>query len=330
MFLWVSLIVDDLYATNQSKPKDIRRKLKELPGDIAELYARILNGIKSEDEAQAQRILQWIVYSARPLTLEELATAITVAPKHTSLEDMQEDMDLDLRRLLHTIFGSLLVIGKDGTVNLVHQSAKDFLTNTNSEQEPIQSLTVPSSSNDLHSRFGLQSNDSNTALSIACMSYLCFNVFEIELSSRTYEECLELRKKHVFLHYVAMHWPYHVNCTGHFDRVNSDLSSMFQKIAHSEKKIDFAYRIRYIHSIGFRRTMPTNSLGIAAKLGIYPLVQELLNMGADINAQVDHNGSALQVAVESGHETIVQLLVDRGAHRSPPGRSQNSGSNANF
>jgi hypothetical protein len=36
-------------------------------------------------------------------------------------------MELDLEELLHVIFGLLLVVGSDGTVNLVHQSAKDFL-----------------------------------------------------------------------------------------------------------------------------------------------------------------------------------------------------------
>ena len=41
-------------------------------------------------------------------------------------------------------------------------------------------------------------------------------------------------------------------------------------------------------------------------------MKQLLDAGADVNAQAKHR-SALQVASESGHEQIVRLLLERGA-----------------
>ena len=43
------------------------------------------------------------------------------------------------------------------------------------------------------------------------------------------------------------------------------------------------------------------------------VVQILLDRGADINAQGGQYGNALQAASECGHDMVVQMLLDRGA-----------------
>jgi hypothetical protein len=301
MFLWVSLMVDNLKKIKHSTPKDIRQMLRELPKDITALYAGILNRIDAEYEVKARVILQWIVYAARPLTLKELTIAITITPAHTSLEDMRDDMELDLRGLLHTIFGPLLVVGNDGIINLIHQSAKDFLSSEG--QDNLGSKTS----------FCDNSQDANTVLSAACMSYLCFDAFEFE-RPRTdewdKEPLIDVMKRYHFLHYAATYWSHHVHCIS-YDNMKLSLSSIFQKVIRSERKINLAYQI-YV----FARTEPfryTKLLQIAARLGIYPLIEELLTIGADVNAESGEYGNALQAAALEGYEAVVQLLVDRGA-----------------
>ena len=42
-------------------------------------------------------------------------------------------------------------------------------------------------------------------------------------------------------------------------------------------------------------------------------MQQLLDKGADVNAQGGHFGNALQAALAGGHKEIVQLLRTSGA-----------------
>ena len=44
------------------------------------------------------------------------------------------------------------------------------------------------------------------------------------------------------------------------------------------------------------------------------MVKLLLDRGANVNAQGGHYGNALQAASEGGHEAVVKLLLDKGAH----------------
>jgi len=124
MFLWVSLILDDLQKSTTTRPRIIRDKLRSLPKTLPELYANILRKIKPEDEATASTILRWIVWAARPMTLQELAIAIAIRPNDTSMSSIQDEMETDLERVLRLVFGPMLNIDIDGTVHLVHQSAK--------------------------------------------------------------------------------------------------------------------------------------------------------------------------------------------------------------
>jgi hypothetical protein len=60
MFLWVSLIMDDLKKSTTTRPRIIREKLKSLPKSLPGLYTDILGKIKPEDQEYAAAILQWV------------------------------------------------------------------------------------------------------------------------------------------------------------------------------------------------------------------------------------------------------------------------------
>lgn len=59
-------------------PKELRRALSSLPKTLDDTYARILYNINERHSADAFKILQWLVYSARPLLLEEVAEVAAV------------------------------------------------------------------------------------------------------------------------------------------------------------------------------------------------------------------------------------------------------------
>ncbi|KAF7502091.1 hypothetical protein GJ744_007220 [Endocarpon pusillum] len=53
--------------------------------------------------------------------------------------------------------------------------------------------------------------------------------------------------------------------------------------------------------------------------GDIKMVQMLLDKGADVNAQGEVHGNALQAASYQGHEKVVQMLLDKGADINAPG-----------
>ena len=58
----------------------------------------------------------------------------------------------------------------------------------------------------------------------------------------------------------------------------------------------------------------TTPLDIAAQNGHLPIVQELLNNGAHVNAARNYGTTPLLIAAQNGHLPIVQELLNNGAH----------------
>jgi hypothetical protein len=141
MFLWVSLMLDELHNSKRTTRNAIQANLKILPKDLPKLYRNILNKIEPDDLEIAKTILQWVVWATRPLHLRELAVAIAVLRKHTSITSMQGDIDFNLESEINRIFGSLVKI-EDNTVHLVHQSAKEFLCDPSNNSNTVSMDTT--------------------------------------------------------------------------------------------------------------------------------------------------------------------------------------------
>ena len=116
--------------------KDLRKTLKSLPKTLDDTYARILVSINEAYSQDAFRILQWLVYSARPLLLEEVAEIVAINTEEAQFNP--EDRLSDPRDLL-TICSSLVTTvsvtteGNYGASNeatelrLAHFSVKEYL-----------------------------------------------------------------------------------------------------------------------------------------------------------------------------------------------------------
>lgn len=303
MFLWVSLILDDLKNSYTTKPRIIREKLRTLPSTLPDIYKDILRKIEPENQSAANTILQWVVWAVRPLTIKELTIATAIRPHDTSLSTMEDEMELDMKTALRLIFGPMLKIEANDTVHLIHQSAKDFFRSNNSPGEPLPFWSI-------------SCTESNHLLATGCLTYLSFDelecgpvTFEVTVEHDRQLQILENRKlENEFLSYAAEHWFDHTRQTDHGA---PDLRRTFSKLAKSGPKINLAYQI-FLNSQkkGYGNTAP---LHIAAEFGFNNFVEDLLDSSADINAQTGIYGTALQAAAVGGHETVVHLLLDRGA-----------------
>lgn len=219
MFLWVSLVLDDLRRSCTTKSRVIQEKLKSLPRSLPGLYENILRKVEPVDQPTANIILQWVVWASRPLTLKELTIAVAIRPQDTSLSSMEEEMESDLRTVLRMIFGPLITVDDDKTVHLVHQSAKDFLSQPDISPQH-------GSHNQSLSGWRLSPIEAHRRLGIGCLKYMAF---EFKLKNEPVDskidrshisenaETLRIGRGHNLLSYAVKYWQDHVRQTDQRD-----------------------------------------------------------------------------------------------------------------
>ncbi|CAF3489499.1 unnamed protein product [Fusarium graminearum] len=117
-FLWVGLVCQRL---TRCREWEISRQLLQLPKGLNELYARMMEQIRTSDSCDSYiRLLAVVSTVFRPLTISELMA--------------MEPLDVDEESICDFIreCGSFLTT-RDTTILFVHQSAKDFLLEKSSE-----------------------------------------------------------------------------------------------------------------------------------------------------------------------------------------------------
>jgi hypothetical protein len=105
--------------------RDVRKSLNKLPSTLDETYERILLGIDTQERDKAYAALQWLIFSARPLRLEELAEAVVIEPGASSFST--EDRMFDPHDIA-TICRSLVSLSDDTSeIRLAHYSVQEYL-----------------------------------------------------------------------------------------------------------------------------------------------------------------------------------------------------------
>ncbi|KAJ4315011.1 hypothetical protein N0V94_006177 [Neodidymelliopsis sp. IMI 364377] len=156
----------------------LRRALKTLPPTLDATYDRILNAISEEDCDYAIRILRWLTYSCRPLTVEELATFIAIdvdsAPAFDPDQVCQDPLEvLHICSSLVSIRDSSIdpedssrdISASEGrnlskeVVELAHYSVKEYLTS-----ERLTNL--------LSARYRMNDAKCQAILASSCILYL--------------------------------------------------------------------------------------------------------------------------------------------------------------
>jgi hypothetical protein len=119
IFLWVSLVMKELESV---KACDIEAVLNEIPEGLRDMYRRMMESIErlnDRDSKRCQQVLSAVIAAYRPLHLQELH-ALSGLP--TEYWDVIQDTATTVRDC-----SSLLMI-QDERVFIIHQSAKDFLS----------------------------------------------------------------------------------------------------------------------------------------------------------------------------------------------------------
>ncbi|KAK5992534.1 Vegetative incompatibility protein HET-E-1 [Cladobotryum mycophilum] len=117
-FLWVALVCQRLEEVAKWQ---VLRTIEDIPVGLNEFYAQMMGRIENlgnEISRLCQQVLRTVILAYRPLDLEELG----------QLSDFSEDVqsDIDSIEEIVKMCGSFLII-RNGTVYIIHQSAKDYL-----------------------------------------------------------------------------------------------------------------------------------------------------------------------------------------------------------
>ncbi|RYO17084.1 hypothetical protein AA0111_g11220, partial [Alternaria arborescens] len=133
MFRWAVCQLDTLgKCCNRAM---LRKSLASLPRTLDQTYDRILSAISDEHSNYAIRILQWLTFSARPLSVEEVAEVVAIDVARDPAFDRDEVLEDPLEVL--DICSSLVTITtnevdrRSGSaqriVALAHYSVQEYL-----------------------------------------------------------------------------------------------------------------------------------------------------------------------------------------------------------
>lgn len=297
-------------------PRSLRTALKSLPETLDETYARILCSIDEDKRQFALRLLQWLTFSARPITLAEVAEAIVV--------DVNEDprFDMDSRFLqptdVLTICSSLVTTANEtedsssasasietegppsaGTnieVQLAHFSVKEYLVSTRIRYGPAKVYSI-------------EEGYANASMSETCLAYLLHFDKSDSLTSQPLENF-------PLILYAASYWAHHA-------RLADSDTSIYPLLAVEllmDKKYALLHWVRLCDRDQHDQTDLTKALDglcpplyYAARAGLIKPVELLLFRGADVNAYGERYCNALRAASSAGHQKVVQLLLEEGA-----------------
>ncbi|KAJ6527974.1 hypothetical protein DFH09DRAFT_1413900, partial [Mycena vulgaris] len=291
MFRLVALQLDQLRRCHYES--DVGPVLSTMPATMNGIYDRILAKIHSDPPmlAMVNQTLSWLIFSVRPMTLEEIIDALAVDFHESPLRFNPKKRIMTPVQLLDACASLVSQNTKDGStiLQLAHASVKEYLTDAKRSSRALQAE--------------ISDYAGHCMIARTCIAYLCsFNDYDVLVSSP-----LTL--------YAAENWHHHVNRQQR-DSKNLIIALMELLDAASPQYTNLI-RLRD-RGYGFsREVIPplqlSANLGAASYGGCTEIVRELLKRGADVNAQGGRYGNALQAASSGGHIETVRELLERGA-----------------
>ncbi|KAH6987086.1 hypothetical protein EDB80DRAFT_623780, partial [Ilyonectria destructans] len=141
VFMWARLVVERVLALERRGEglKKIEAEIQRIPPELDALYDELVRSM--EDMAMSQRLIQWICFSTKPLSIEELRWAMAMDPDHPhkSKQQCQESENYasdnkTMERRIKTLSCGLVetvcsfdwLNSNSSTVQFIHQSVKDY------------------------------------------------------------------------------------------------------------------------------------------------------------------------------------------------------------
>lgn len=309
VFMWAHIVLERvLRLMRQGESRgEIETEIKRTPQTLDDLYRGLIKVV--ENRSDTVKLMQWICFSTKRLTTDELQWAMAVNPDCTykSLDECRNSDEFIAndkidRRINALSCGLAEIVPSNNAriVQFIHQSVKDFFVNgglmTLDNTTKAADLVVPAA----HCR----------------LSRTCLHYFKIAVHSHAQPFRQADKPRFPLVHYATTSWVSHVKSgepaetsqSGLLDLLGWPRDSLIELWVRTYKKMEpyGADRppsgIRLIHVI--------SRYGLAELL--LCLLQECGESGAHLNVQDSSRRSPLSWAAEKGHEALVKLLLDTG------------------
>ena len=344
-FQWVVLVLPRVLKLHRSRKSlvAIRTMIRNIPAELNELYTALLDFADDYERVQSLRLLQWISFAYRPLTLRDLRFALVVSADtpHTSVRECQSsdffvDNDEDMERIVCDRSRGLVEVienGSERVAQFAHQSVKDFLL----EQGGFQILD--------HASEGTVVGRGHFWLSRSCVK--CFLMKEVQNFATSpqdvFDERGQRRMKDGFplLNYSSKYFIPHVREVDVANMAQDDLVAMdfeatdgiplhswfavysrlylrfppySETLLHAASTHNLIGIVKVIlaripwadHKEKGSRTVPF----IAAAKGYEVVVEKTMSREeVDLNSKCGGH-TPLSIAAKKGHTSIVEMLTD--------------------
>jgi hypothetical protein len=229
----------------------------------------------------AERIISWITYAKRSLTVRELQCALAV---EVGKSELDRDNCSHIGLMIYVCNGLVTVDEESNIIRLVHYTTQEYFEQSGSRWFP----------------------DAQADLAYTCVTYLSFDTFESGYcqTDEAFEEKLQL---HPLYDYAAQNWGHHAYALSKTDEqlIFKFLESDAKVLGASQAMPVLALRQMWTRQV----PMQVTGLHLAAYFGLEYMVRALLSRKQCPYAQDTNGRTPLFYAAENGHAAVVKFLL---------------------
>jgi ankyrin repeat protein len=271
----------DNLATKPSV-RAIREALKVIPRKLEETYDLVMQRIsdQNEDDANlARRLLSWLTYSVRSLTVVELQHALAIEPGQDHLDS---DSLIDEEIMLSVCAGIVTVEDESNLIRFIHYTTQEYLERIRDVRFPTAQLEITE----------------------ACMEYLQQQGPASE--HLRYSEFAKHIRSRPFYEYAAFNWGAHAD--EDVQRVAE--TRILEFLKNNQTVAAIPLRIHYLSIGGNLGLARQPSVHAVAYLGLSHILKCQIKAG--INSEVCNSlgQTPIHIAVSRNHRECVRILLD--------------------
>ncbi|CVK92123.1 related to ankyrin [Fusarium proliferatum] len=309
MFIWVICQIDHLSRVRTAlSPKLVQA----LPRNLEKTFEQAFQTLEDEEEKKlAKRILQFVMFSNKPLDLSELVEGIAITSDTKTLDDVQAN-SLREKSYVFELCGSLVRESQaTSKIDLAHYSVYQFL-----QSQKIEG----NRENELY----LDKSHGNIELLTACFRYLTMESVSAGGIAEEVEAALEDDDLYIspevfentpFLQHAVSNWPAYTSKISGDELKDIWSSVLLPFFEPSSNYFRFWVRkARYLH--GYYKYPPgITPLHVAAAHGLPSLAKILLEDSHlskatwQISKAKVGSRTPLHMAIENGQNSVIDVLL---------------------